>query len=76
MERKNIKKKKYKVVSLFAGIGGMDLGFDYAGFDVIWANDFDKYAVETYKRNINQNIVLGDIRDVKGNVPDHDVLIG
>lgn len=76
MERKKIKKAKYKVVSLFAGIGGMDLGFDYAGFDVIWANDFDKYAVATYKRNINDNILLGDIRDVKGNIPKHDVLIG
>ena len=76
MERKIIKRKKYKVVSLFAGIGGMDLGFDYAGFNVIWANDFDKYAVQTYKGNINDNIVLGDIRDVKNSIPKHDVLIG
>jgi DNA (cytosine-5)-methyltransferase 1 len=76
VERKIIKRKKYKVVSLFAGIGGMDLGFDYAGFNVIWANDFDKYAVQTYKRNINDNIVLGDIRDVKNSIPKHDVLIG
>ena len=57
MERiKNIK-KKYKLVSLFSGIGGIDLGFEYAGFETIWANDFDKFAVQTYKKNVNENIV-------------------
>ena len=76
MERIKVDKKKYKVVSLFAGIGGLDLGFEFAGFDVIWANDFDKYAVETYKANVGDNIVHGDIRDVMEQIPKHDVLIG
>lgn len=75
MERIEPKKFKYKVVSLFAGVGGFDLGFHYAGFNVIWANDFDKYAVQTYKENVSKNIVLGDIRDEKENIPSHDVLI-
>ena len=65
-----------KVVSLFAGIGGFDLGFENAGFDVIWANDIDKYACETYKANVNENIVCGDIREHLNEIPDHDVLIG
>ena len=39
------------VVSLFSGCGGMDLGFKQAGFDIIWANDVFKDAVETYKLN-------------------------
>ena len=34
------KKKKYRVISLFSGAGGMDLGFINAGFDIVWANDF------------------------------------
>ena len=34
------------VVSLFSGIGGLDRGFIDAGFNVVWANDFDKYAEE------------------------------
>lgn len=69
-------KKKYKVVSLFSGIGGLDLGFEYAGFNVIWANDFDKFAVETYKANVGSQIVLGDIYEQKENIPNHDILIG
>lgn len=76
MERIKIKDQKYKLVSLFSGIGGLDLGFEYAGFDVVWANDFDKYAVEAYKANVNGNIVHGDIRLVKKDIPAHDVLVG
>ena len=76
MERIKVDNKKYKVASLFAGIGGLDLGFEFAGFDVVWANDFDKYAVETYKANVGNNIVHGDIREVMDQIPEHDVLIG
>ena len=66
-----------KVVSFFSGIGGLDKGFVDAGFDVIWANDFDKYAVETYKANYGNEIVLGDITTIPlENIPDCDVLIG
>lgn len=76
MERIKIENKKYNVVSLFAGIGGFDIGFENAGFNIIWANDFDKYAVETYRANVGKQIVLGDIREEKINIPEHDVLIG
>lgn len=76
MERIEVKDKKYKVVSLFSGIGGLDLGFEFAGFNVIWANDFDKYAVETYKANVSNNIICGDIRELIDTIPNHDVVIG
>lgn len=76
MERIHSKNKCFKVVSLFSGIGGLDLGFDYAGFDIIWANDFDKWACQTYKANVNENIVEGDISQLENTIPDHDVLIG
>lgn len=75
MERIKPNIVKYKTVSLFSGIGGFDLGFEYAGFNLIWANDFDKYAVQTYRENVGKNIVLGDIRNEKENIPNHDVLI-
>lgn len=38
------------VVSLFSGAGGLDLGFHQQGYDIIWANDFDKFAVQTYNK--------------------------
>jgi len=43
--------KTYKVVSLFAGCGGLDLGFAQAGFQTIWANEYDKTIWETYGYN-------------------------
>lgn len=71
-------KKKYKIASLFSGCGGLDLGFIQAGFEVIWANDFFKEAVETYKHNIGKHIILGDITKISSNeVPDgFDILLG
>lgn len=74
MERMN-NKMEIDTVSLFAGIGGFDLGFTNAGFKIIWANDFDKYAIETYKVNIGDHIKLGDIREIVNEVPMHKVLI-
>ncbi|ADO03043.1 DNA (cytosine-5-)-methyltransferase [Helicobacter pylori SJM180] len=65
-----------KIASLFSGIGGLDLGFIQNGFEIVWANDFDKHAVETYKANIGQNIILGDIEIEKDHICGHDILIG
>ncbi len=48
-------------ISLFSGAGGLDLGFLWEGFKIIWANDFDKHACETYKANIGNHIRCGDI---------------
>lgn len=65
-----------KIASLFSGIGGLDLGFIQNGFEIVWANDFDKHAVETYKANMGQNIILGDIEIEKDHICGHDILIG
>ena len=76
MERIKDIEKKYKLVSLFAGIGGIDLGFEFAGFECIWANDFDKFACQTYRANVGDQIVEGDIRLTKEQIPEHDILVG
>lgn len=72
---------KRKAISLFSGAGGMDLGVINAGFEILWANDFEKSAVETYSKNIGNHIVLGDITKIKsneipGNVNEIDLIIG
>lgn len=69
---------KMKIVSFFAGAGGLDLGFKNAGFDVIWANEYDKEIWETYEKN-HKNTVLDkrSIVDIPSNeVPDCDGIIG
>lgn len=81
-------KKKLKVASLFCGCGGSDLGmiggFSYLGkeyrpldFDIVYAADFDKYAVETYNKNFVHKAVQADVTEVDfSQLPDVDVMIG
>ena len=76
MERVAYRQRHLRTVSLFSGAGGLDLGFLNAGFDVVWANDIDKYAYVSYRHNISDHIVLGDINQLLNKIPSHDVLIG
>ena len=66
------------VISLFSGCGGLDLGFAQAGFDIIWANEFDKDIWKTYEAN-HDNTVLDkrSIREISSKViPDCIGIIG
>ena len=66
-----------KVVSLFSGAGGFDLGFLQAGHKIIWANDNDPDAVATYRRNLGEHIVVGDICKIPSRkIPACDIVIG
>ena len=66
-----------KVCSLFSGIGGIDLGFRQAGFNIVWANEYDAAACKTYRHNLGDaHLVEADIRDVSAkDIPDFDVLV-
>lgn len=66
-----------KVVSLFSGAGGLDLGFIQAGHTIVWANDLYADAVATYRHNIGNHIVEKDIKDIaSSDIPDCDIVIG
>lgn len=56
----------YRVASMFAGIGGVCLGFKNNGCDLVWANEMDKYACETYRHNFDgaSYLVECDIHDI------------
>lgn len=67
-----------KIVSFFSGAGGLDLGFQKAGFKVVWANEYDRMIWETYENN-HKNTVLDkrSIVDIISNeVPNCDGIIG
>ena len=66
-----------KIVSLFSGAGGLDLGLIQAGHSIVWANDFDADCVATYTHNIGSHIEMGPIEHIpSANVPDCDVVVG
>ena len=74
-------KKKLKAIDLFAGIGGIRIGFESAGFETIYSNDFDKHAGETYRLNFSEidGSSLFDITAEKGmkRIPKRfDILLG
>lgn len=86
------KGKTYKVVSLFSGCGGLDLGvlggfsvfagenklsFERNPFDIIWANDFYKPACDAYRKHFSHEICYADITKIdKESIPRGDIIIG
>jgi DNA (cytosine-5)-methyltransferase 1 len=66
-----------RVVSLFSGAGGLDLGLIRAGHEIVWANDSDVDSVKTYRLNIGNHIELGSIEDMgSDSIPESDVVVG
>lgn len=54
-----------KVISLFSGAGGLDLGFEKAGFEIVMANEYDKAIWATYEKNHTAPLIKEDIRNIK-----------
>lgn len=71
-------RKKLTTIDLFAGVGGIRIGFERAGFKTVWANDFDPYCRPTYDLNFKEvPLTVADIAKVKSSdLPRFDVLLG
>lgn len=66
-----------KIISLFAGAGGLDLGFEQAGFNIVAANEYDKTIWATYEKNHKASLIKGDICKIESKVfPECDGIIG
>ena len=65
-----------KCASFFAGVGGIDMGFESAGFKTVYANEVDKYPVKTFEENFDIKVDNRDIREVKSSeIPEFDILL-
>lgn len=63
-------------VSLFAGIGGFDLALERLGHEILWANEFNKYAADIYDYHFSRRVDRRDITTIPAtDIPDHDLLV-
>ncbi len=68
--------QKFTFIDLFAGIGGIRLGFESVGGECVFSSEWDKYAQQTYEANFGE-IPHGDITQLEEkDIPDHDILLG
>ncbi len=66
----------YKFIDLFAGIGGVRLGFEKNGMKCVFSSEWDTFAQQTYKANFNEK-PYGDINEIEfAEIPNHDILLG
>ena len=69
--------REFTAISLFCGAGGLDIGFDRAGFKTIWANDFDPDACRTHEQWSDADVVCGDIAKINADdIPNADIMLG
>lgn len=69
--------REFTAASLFCGAGGLDIGFERAGFKTVWANDYDADACKTHETWSDATVVKGDIGKIDINsIPSTDIILG
>ena len=69
--------KTLTAVSLFCGAGGLDIGFEQAGFNIVWATDANADACATHRLWSSANVVCGDITKISDEeIPNTDIILG
>lgn len=68
----------YTVAGFFSGVGGIEYGFQQAGFEILFSNEIDKYASETYRANFGEHtLITEDINKISiDDIPNTDVVVG
>ena len=65
------------VSGFFAGVGGIEIGFKQAGFDIVWSNEIDEKASKTFRKNHSNLLITDDIHNISSDsVPDTDIIVG
>lgn len=66
-----------KVAGFFTGVGGIELGFEQAGFDIVWSNEICEKAATTFRINHSNEIIVEDIKNIRSqDVPSVDIIVG
>lgn len=80
MIKDNNEENTPKILSLFSGCGGLDLGFHLEGYKTVWANDFSEWAADTFKNYFGDVIVCGDVAkfnpETDMSIPECDLILG
>ncbi|KTC72337.1 DNA (cytosine-5-)-methyltransferase [Legionella birminghamensis] len=80
MKKNNNEIGKPRIISLFSGCGGLDLGFHQVGYQTLWANDIDLWAAKTFTHNFGDVMYQGDIEEIDPYndkiIPDCDLILG
>lgn len=70
--------QKFRTIDLFAGVGGIRIGFEKSGFETVFSNDFEKSCADTYNKNFKTSkLIVEDIRKIViDDLPEFDFLLG